>query len=429
MGEDVQELLGQAAALMTDGKFKAAKRLCKQALALDAGNFDAYMHLGNACANLADYKSGADAFKEALLLQPESGIARYSLGCALFLDGNGAEALVQFKACEKAGRASAEMYGIMEVIFLEAKDYVHAICCANHAIQLEPLSPQHYADKAQLLLLSGKTREAVSCLNEAEGKLSDSGRLYILEARVLMRTGEHDAALAAIDRAVARFPLDATVLLEKVHVLNERGAYAQAVELLPRVRELAGEDAALLRELAMQEGIAQAGCKDVDASIGALEGASPAEKLDAEALFLLVNECFAAKRYEQAEHFGTQLAALKGAEPRYRAAGVFYSAASIDEQGRHEEARVAYKGATRTLRQANIAEPGLLEVYAYRAMCHKALGEHEKALALCDHLIAMAPDEPSGYMVKADVYEAMGESERAEQLRAKANEAGPEFRM
>lgn len=429
MNEDVQELLSQAVELMAAGRFDAAKQVCEQALALDAKNFDAYMHLGNACVNLEQFSEGIAAFKKALLVQPESSTARYSLGCALFLDGQGPEALKQFNACEQAGATSAEMYGLMELIFLDAKDYVQAIRCANRAIQLEPLNPQHYLDKAQLLLLDGHAREAVNCLNEVENLLPDAGEPYLLEARILTQEGEHDAALAAIERAVSRFPLDASVLLEKLRVLNAKGDYAQAAALVPRVRELADDDAALLAELAMQEGIAQAGCEDVDASIAALGGVASDEEPNAEALFLLVNECFAVKRYDEAIAYATRLAGMADAEPRYKAAGVFYNAASLDRLGRQDEASEAYRVATRSLRQINIGQPGLLEVYAYRSMCHKALGEYDKALALCEHLIAMAPDNPSGYAFKADVCEAMGEVEQAEQLRAHVHDIAPDFKF
>ena len=429
MNGDVQDLIAQAIELMAAERYEPAKGVCEQAIALDAKNFDAYMHLGNACVNLEDFAGGIAAFKKALLVQADSAAARYSLGCTLFLDGQGPEALKQFNVCEKAGAASAEMYGIMELIFLDAKDYVQAIRCANRAIQLEPLNPQHYMDKAQLFLLDGKTCEAVNCLHEVEDLLPDAGEPYILEARLLTQGDEHNAALAAIDRAVARFPLDAAVLLERVRVLNAKGDYREAAALAPRVRELAGDDAALRRELAMQEGIAQAGCEDIEASITALEGATGGDEQNAEALFLLVNECYATGRYEQAESYGAQLAALEGIELRYKAAGVFYNAASIDKLGREEEAAAAYKAATRSLRQASIGQAGMLEVYAYRAMCHKALGEYEKALSLCDHLVNMAPDNPSGYAFKADVCEAMGEHEQAEELRAKVRDIDPNFNL
>ena len=120
---------------------------------------------------------------------------------------------------------------------------------------------------------------------------------------------------------------------------------------------------------------------------------------------------------------------MDGIERRYKAAGVFYNAACLDRLGQAEEAAAAYRLATRTLRQINIAEPGLLEVHAYRAMCHKALGEYDKALALCDHLVNMSPDNPSGYAFKADVYDAMGEHGKAEELRATARDIDPDFNM
>ena len=431
MTDDIKDLIAQGVELMAAERYEAAKALFERVLAQDPRNFEAQMHLGNACVNLGRFKEGIKAFRNAQMIQGDSPEATYSLGCAYFLDGQNVAALKQFNRCEKLGYASVDMYGLMEVIFLDAKDNTQAIRCANRAIRLEPLNPGPYIDKAQIFLLDGKTREAINCLEEVEELLPDAGDPYVLQARIYTQTGEYDQALGVVDRAEERFPEDAAVALEKLRVLNAMERYPEAVAQVARVRALAGDAAETLRDLCVQEGVALAGAQDVDGSIAALAALVDTDggASDGEALFMLVNECFGTQRYEEAARYGAQLMGLEEVEPRFRAAGIFWNASALDELGRAEEARAAYREATRTLRRISIGNPGLIEVYAYRALCHKGLGEFDKAVALCDHMIEVAPGSPAGYSFKADVLAAKGDEAEAEALRAKVLELDPAYAL
>ena len=156
MNESTQDLISQGIELMATQRYDAAKAVFERAVAAEPTCFEAQMHFGNACESLGQHDEGIATFKRALILRPESGEARYSLGCAQFLAGNNVEALKEFNRCEKDGFASVEMYGIMEVIFADAKDLTQAVRCANRAIALAPLNPRPYLDKAQLFLLANK---------------------------------------------------------------------------------------------------------------------------------------------------------------------------------------------------------------------------------------------------------------------------------
>lgn len=430
MNQDVQDLIQQGVELMAAERFEAAKELFERVLEMDKKNYDAYVHLGNACVNLEMLPNGIAAFKKAELLCPDSTEVLYSLGCAFFLEGDYLEAIKKFNQCEEKGFRSVEMYGVMEIIFLDSKDYVQALRCANRAIRLEPLNPQPYLDKAQLYLLQDKPKEAIGCLRDIEELLPDAAEPYLLESQIFLRLEEHEQALEAVDRAVARFPCDPSMLLAKARTLNSMERYKEAGTLLKTARELALGDTALLRDIAVQESVSYAGMQDIGASIASLEGVvadTTSDRVDEEALFLLANECYAMKQYEKAEKYAKQLADAPDADPRFRAAGIFWSASSLKELGRSEEAAQSFRAAVGTLRQINIGNPGLLEVYLYRAMSHKELGEYEKALDLVDHIINLTPDDAVGYAFKADILAAKGDEKKAEELRAKALSLDPNF--
>lgn len=430
MNEEVQDKIKQGEELMAVGHYEEARAVFGSVLAVDKGNFDAHYDLGNAYVNLGCFDKGIESFKRALVVRPNSGEARYSLACALFLDNRYAEAVREFNRCEESGFTPVEMYQILETIFVSSDDPVQAIRCANKAIALEPLNPRHYVDKAQLYVLRGQLEEAVGCLREVEGLLPDAAEPYIVESQVLLRSGDHDASLAALDRALSRFPEDASLLLAKGRALNEAERYAEARRVLDQARAAADGNEALLVSIDFQEGLATAGMGDLDSSIAALERAVAVDPSAEEAMLTLVTECAAARRFEDCERFCDQVTAGGlDVDAHTMAAAVYWKAASMKELGRAGEARAAFREATGTLRRITIEHPGLVEGYAYRLMCHKELGEYDKARDLADHIIQLDPNNPAGYAFKAEVLSSSGDEEGAATLRAKTRELNPDFRF
>lgn len=427
MNEQAQDKIAQGIEFMSARKFELARDAFKDALAIDKKNAEAYVHLGNAYANLEQFDDAIDAFGKALILVPDSGTTMYSLGCVHFMNGNYVEALKQFNRCEDAGFASLEMYGLMELIFVDADDYVQAIRCANKAIKLEPLNAEPYVDKAQFYLLDGKPREALAALREVEQLLPDAGEPYLIEAQIYMQNEEPDQALAVLDRAAGRFDQDATVLIMKARILNDLGRFEEAVAVLDKAEEFKGEDTSIARDIAMVRSVAQVGLRNVESSIATLEEAFETTPDDADLLYLLANECYAVKSYEKAEKYSKLLVQVPEVGPRYRAAGIFWDAMSMRELGRMDEANKAFDDATSTLRQISIGFPGLAEVYIYRALCNSALGRFDDAYELIDHVIALMPEEAPGYAFKAQIAEEAGNVDLAREMRAKTLEIDPGF--
>lgn len=428
MNEEVQDRIQQGIELMAAERYEDAAAAFEGALDLDRGSYEANFNLGNARVNLGQIDRGIDCFRKALLARPDSGEARYSLACAQFLAGRNVEAVKEFNRCEEAGFAPVEMYQILETIFADANDPVQAIRCANKAIALEPLNPSHYIDKAQLYLLRDQTHEAIACLREVEDLLPDVAEPYIVESQIYLGSGETDAALASVDRALAHFPEDPGLQLAKGRVLNEAGRFSDAVETLARARELVGDDEARLHPILIQQAVALAGAEDLDGSVAALERAVASGDASDEAMFMLITECAALKRFDEVGRQADRVISGEvDADARTRAVAIYWKAASLSELGHEDEARAAFKEAVGALRRITIAHPGLIEVYAYRLLCHKELGEFDKALELADHIIRLAPDDATGYAFKYEVLAAAGRDDEAAQMRARALELKPDF--
>ena len=65
------ELVNQGITLMQVQNYSKAKEMFLKAIELDKNNKVAYMHLGNACANLEEFEEAKSAFEKVLLIDPD----------------------------------------------------------------------------------------------------------------------------------------------------------------------------------------------------------------------------------------------------------------------------------------------------------------------------------------------------------------------
>lgn len=429
MNEDVQDLLSQGLDLMSAARYEDALELYGKVLALDKGNYDAYLNRGTAYINLQRFDEGIEDFKKALMAKPNDGDALYSLGCAYFVADKQVDAVKAFNHCEELGLATSEMYEILETIFIDADDPVQAIRYANKAIQLNPLDATHYVNKAQFQLLREQSKEAVATLREVEDLLPDSGEPYLIEAQIFTQLEDYDAALASVERALKRFPEDPSMLLAKGTVLNQAERPDEALPALRSAKSLAGDNDALAKDVDVQMAVAFAQKQNPEASVDALEAAVAhgGDDVD-EAYFMLLTELAAVGRYEDLTRHTRAALKLDGLGDQARAAAIFWNAYGSHELGR-DDAEALLHDAVRDLRRITIQNPGLIEAYCYRLQCHKLLGEYDRALDLAKHLVHVAPDDASGYAFMSDVLAAKGDDKAAQEWREKALSLDSDFKF
>ena len=427
MPVDIADKINQGIELMALERYEAAKHVFEEVVAADRRNLDAYLHLGNACISLGLIDEGIAQFKKALLVDEGSVDALYSLGCAYFLKEDKVNAIRYFNRVEELGAATVEMYAIMMVLFVDADDPEMAIRYANRAIQLDPLNASLRVDKAQIYLAVGRYGDAASTLRELQELLPDELEGYAVEVEVQLEAQDYDAAIAALNRALDRFPEDPRILVLKARTMNVIGRYEEALAVCDAVQESRYFNEDVQAETALQRGIALGGLDRMDESIAAIESTIGMGENPDQALFLIMNEALALQAYDKALEYADKLLAIEDVEPRVHASAVFAKPFALDKLGRAAEAQELYREAVSELRRTTISNPGLFEVYGYRVMCHKALGEYDKALEIADHIISLDEDDAAAYALKRDVLLAKGDESGAEAMRAKVLSLDPDF--
>lgn len=124
--------------------------------------------MGNACANLGQFDDALAAFKNALVVEGNSGEALYSIANIHLLKDERLKAVEYYNKAEEAGFKKAELYQILAGIFFDANDVAQALRNISRAIAAEPFDGELRLFKARIYLADNKYDEALDTLDEMQ---------------------------------------------------------------------------------------------------------------------------------------------------------------------------------------------------------------------------------------------------------------------
>ena len=133
----------------------------------------------------------------------------------------------------------------------------------------------------------------------------------------------------------------------------------------------------------------------------------------------------AKKDYEKAKRYAQELVDKEEYDDFYYS-GLYMRAVSLLRTG-DKGATAALKEANKLFRAACARNPGYVQYYLYRAVCHKELGELNDALEMLDYIVTVAPELAEGYYLRSQVYTELGQTEKAAEDRTRAIELKPDI--
>lgn len=424
--ETYQELIGQGVLLMSAEKYAKAKEYFEKAASILPEEKEAYVHLGNANVNLDLFDDALDNFQKAVRLDPEDGELYFSLGNLYILKKDIPRCVENFNLAEEKGFHHVELYANLAAIYMNEGEHMQAIRVLNKAIKIEPMRADLRIEKAKMYIVGEHYPEALETLEELQRLFPDAFEAYDLQTQIYILQKKSDKALNVISTGVDRFPEDAVLRWIKIKVLVDMGENAKAKDEIAVVRSLK-DYSEIAREVAIQEAIIYAGEDDMVAVTKVLEGALEYEKegeTDGQCRFMLLSAYYGMKNYEKALEQAEKLATLDDGS-LFWVSGKYYVAQLHKVMGQEDAAKEEMKRLAVEFRKLTIAEPTFYEVYMYRLLCHKELGEFDKALELADYMEALFPNESDAYAFRAQIYLDMGRTEEAEAEKQKARERNP----
>ncbi len=424
-----QELVNQGVLLMQAENYGKAAEFFQSAIELDPSAKDGYFHLGNAMANLDRLDEALDAFRRVTEIDPEDGEAYFDIGNLYLLKNDLLRCVENFNTAEERGFRRVELYSTLAAVYMHLDEGQQAVRTLSKAIKAAPLRADLRLEKAKVYIAMSRFDEALDALEETRKLFPDAFEVYDLQTQIYSGMKRYDKALEVISGAVERYAEDVVLRWMKIKVLVEMGRVAQAKEEIEFIRGMADYDT-VAREVALQQSIILSMENNPQGAAEVLDQAlSQGGTISDEQLrFMLMNLQYGLKQYEKALENAEKLAALED-ESLFCVSGKYYAAYIRKTLGQTEAANDTFRKLVAEFRRLSIKNPTFYELYMYRLLCHKEIGEFEKALQLADYMEDLFPDRADAYAFRSLIYDDMGRTAEAEAARAEARKRNPNLNI
>ncbi len=414
------ELSQQARVLMAADKMDQAKTLLEQAVAADPSCPEVYDHFGAWHMAKGEFAEARGQFKKALLLDKNRGATYFDLGNAYLMLGELENCIESYNRALTSGYDTAGMQYYMALAYEQMGNFDLVLRHLNRAITKDPADPNFKVKRAHVLIQMHRYDEALA---QAEDLVLSCPELYDgyhIRTNLLQMQGDYEKALESAQDAMSRFPNDVGLCLDEVRCIALCGHLEEADNRLTEAAQMAYFEEERPRFYQLKAELkAQAG--DLTGAIEAARACRGADGNQPSDVVLLLMELLSAtEQYEELLKTADEIYEQDRNDLCYRAA-IFFRAAAMEKLGRQEEAQQYYRDAITLYRTMTLEDPALSDVYLYRAMAHRALGEYDKALEMTNFLITLDPTQPEPYDVQKLIYEAMGDQDKAQEAQKMAN--------
>ncbi len=196
----------------TRGDVPRALRLLRDFINLHTAGAAVYNNMGDLYANTALWGDAIDAYKHALLVDPQYSQA--AIGMARVLDnlGRREEALSTLQAVANRAPQDVKLLLALGETYLNILDYQSAFRSFSQALEIDPNSASALADLDNLEIIEGKSSEALNRLLQLAQDRPSADTYEILAAQYQVR-GNWSDALSWRQYATALEPFNGIVWL------------------------------------------------------------------------------------------------------------------------------------------------------------------------------------------------------------------------
>ena len=414
---DAIEYLNQAKYFFGTGNYDDALEYINKGIDADKMNIELYLFKGITYASMDKYPEAISAFNDSLKINKKCAEAYFHLGNIYLMTEERALGVENYNKAISLGYDDSQLYYNLALMYEEEGKYDLAIRNYSKVIVKDPLRSDARVRKATIYISNNKYPEALETLIElilADPDLYDG---YHLKALLLAEMDKLDDAMNVLDEAVMLFPKDPAFPLDKVNIYVLKGDTTKAKEEISKLEESYELNYEQKRRLELEKSRLYALESNIDSVIESLIKAreytvkADPEDLDTEATFLLVNCYLEKKEFDKAASCSKEL--LERNDLAYAIPSYYTYPYAVANGGNEEEAKNIYKDSIGKLRAITLKNPDILDGYFFRALCHKEIGENDKAMELCDYLLKIDDKSKTFHSLKAEVLFAMGKENEA----------------
>lgn len=428
ISEEAIDFLQQAITLMQNEKYQDAISYADKAISVEIRYKEAYIVKADALVNLEKYQEAMDVYNKALLIDPQDGEIYFNIGNLYIILNDIVKCIKNYNKAEQLGFHYYGLYKNLADIYRQLDKEDMAILNYNKAIRIEPLRTDIRLEKAGYQILRGKFTEALETLEELQTLEPDLYDSLAMRAEIYCGLKEYNKALTVINDALNEFPEDVALRVEKVRVLINSGKIQQASDEIQQIKKM-DNYLSVIRSVLLFESQIASMSGDLNKTKSLLENIlADEESYDEEVNYLLLNVYFALSEYEKALDVASSLAERES-ENLYTMSGKFFVPQILQKMGRKAEALPEYRKLSSYFRKVTVNNPHFYEVYLYRLLCHKELGEFEKALQLADYIETLNPTSSDAYAMRYAIYKDMNMEDKAEEMKKKVARINPGLQL
>ena len=415
----LKELNEQGRVLFSCDKYDEAIEKYEKALSEDEMYLPTYFNACEAYIMSDKFDQAKKMMKRVLLIDKENGEAYFHLGNIALLEEDFEEGKLQYAKAINNGHDVPQIYLNLASVSEDNDEWEEAIANYTKAIARDKRCYSAKIRKIQIYMMLKRYDEA---LNSADDLIDTNPEIFEghhLKFIVLATNGKYTEAGTTLDKAQKMFPDDQGFVLDRVKLLELLEKYEDALALLSTIDSkfvpsevLATEKARLLIAL-----------NSIDEAQILLENYGD-EPVYAEMKKILITIYIEKQNYDGVLKCAEKLIDLREHDSNFFSA-LYFKAYALKMLNKDIEATNAYSEAAKVMQQACSVNSGLLDLYIYRAICYRELGQFEKANEMLDYVSTVDENIAEVYYIRYLIYSDQKDM-RAEAELNKAKELNPE---
>ena len=217
--------------------FEGAKSLSEQILSLDPTSFEARKNLSVVYFNLQQYEA-SQALVDKLLEERKDEFALVILeGRLRFAQNEYEDALNAFSRAKDIDSSSPYPSEFLVQLYKQKGELDTAISELDSLLRQFFLEPKYLLEKANLLIISRKEKEAIRVLNSLFGIWSDDPIQLVSLSQIQRRANDIKGALLSLETAQKLRPESAVINRELALVYLQQGELEQATKTINKLQQ------------------------------------------------------------------------------------------------------------------------------------------------------------------------------------------------
>jgi len=419
----VREYNNQGLILYSQDKYEEALVYFDKAITEDNRFIDSYINAAQVYIMRDEYDDAVKFLNKALLLDKKCAIVYFHLGNIELLKGNTDEAKELYNKSISFGYDNTQIYINLAADAEENGNFDSALSYYNKVIALDKFNAFAKARKIEINVALKRIPEALKACNNLIETNPDTFEGYHYKFALLTDTGKYAEAEKVLERAITLFPDDEAFFYDKARLLQIRGKNQEALELLEEKITVNEQNRSALISF---KGQLLLSLERVDDAKKIFEEEYSSNE-NSEIAYFLTSIYMAQKEYDKAVECAGKVIDSDNKDNYYYAA-LYYKAVALKKLEKQAEAREAFNEALLIFRAATSRQPGQIQLYFYRAICHKEIGELEKAFELIDFVLSVDANIAEAHLIKSEIFMEQGKEDEAKKEKELAYSINPDLK-